>query len=544
MKAKRILSAILSICMIASLMIVPTFAEAQPNVSISPLPTRVGVGDTFTVTISNDLMKLAGFACYLEFDADLLECTAITGADGDEYMGLNKTTGKTTWVDATIADTVVETNADGIFSFCIISVDEVEYAAGIVATLTFTAKATGFVSVTLGESSSGSGAFSGTAQEEEVEVHTCVYGENVLANDANLVSAADCVNAYVYTKACECGALDPNGETFVYGTALGHDFATDYSHDADNHWFDCSRCDVDDAKAPHEDADADNICDVCARQLHVHVFDINDKDANGHWTECACGEATTVVPHAYTTKHDANNHWSECACGWTTGVAAHTASAWVYDIIPTMTKPGHKYNYCTVCGRILASETITADSDFVDATFVISATASEGGSITPAGKSYVAWGSDVTYNFQPALGYEVAYVAVNGSYIGKVDSYTFKNVDANQSIYVAFKEIAPAYDDGYVAPPELVVPEPSVPSEPEVTESKTYIAAVAKLAELKAVSTTGCTEASVAVFDAAVLALELAVEAHAEDDVLITLVANAYLAKANLVVFNSVTCDD
>ena len=157
MKAKRILSAILSICMIASLMIVPTFAVAQPNVSISPLPTRVGIGDTFTVTISNELMKLAGFSCYLEFDADLLECTAITGADGDEYMGLNKTTGKTTWVDATIADDVAATNADGIFSFGIISVDEVEYSAGIVATLTFTAKATGFVTVTLGESSSGSG---------------------------------------------------------------------------------------------------------------------------------------------------------------------------------------------------------------------------------------------------------------------------------------------------------------------------------------------------------------------------------------------------
>ena len=76
--------------------------------------------------------------------------------------------------------------------------------------------------------------------------------------------------------------------------------------------------------------------------------------------------------------------------------------------------------------------------------------------------------------------------------------------------------------------------------------TKTFEAAVAKLAELKAVSTEGYTAESVAAFNNAVAALEAGINEVAEDDALLELIANAYIAKAGLavVVENPITCDD
>ncbi len=710
MKLKRILSFILSICMIATLFVVPTFADGTSPFSFTVSATKVGVGDTVTVTISNTAMTTIGFAMYLDFDKDLLECTSVTGVDGDEYMGLYKTSGKFPFVEFFVCDSLNHPeegdtiNSDGRFSFGHVFDPATEILAGVTATLTFKAKANGTIEFKFYDANVDQ-----LIQSSPVEVHTCSFEAVVATDNSNLVSAADCENAAVYEKICTCGAT--NGDTFVSGEALGHsygepvqispadcenpewlkkvcgtcgdetapyegtaalghdhvaqlvspadcenaavykdvcacgdvdgdpysvgdplghdyqeqlvspadcvnpemsknvcsrcgdetaafetapalghnhvaqlvspadcenaavykdvcacgdeeapysvgdplghDFSDEYNTTGeDTHWFDCANgCGTKNSEAPHEDADDDKICDVCGKELHKHSYVIKNSDDSGHWNECECGEidpATGVIPHNFNIKKaDSDSHWTACACGATTPAVAHTASDWIYDSIPTMNTSGHRHKECTGCGYVLASEKVDADVNWKDVTYVISATASEGGNVSPAGKSYVSHGSDVTYYFQANLGYEVAYVIIDGSYAGRVDSYTFNNVQASHSIFVVFKEIAPAYDDGYVTPPEIVIPEPSAPSEPAETDSKTYIAAVAKLAELKAVSTAGCTEASAAAFNAAVLALEIAVESHASDDVLIECVANAYLAKANLsIVKNPVTCDD
>lgn len=89
-KIKQLLSVILCICMIASMFIMPaTASDPVPDILLSVDKTEAEVGDTVVVTISNNLMNLAGFGCLLYFDNDILECTEITGADGDEYLGLN-----------------------------------------------------------------------------------------------------------------------------------------------------------------------------------------------------------------------------------------------------------------------------------------------------------------------------------------------------------------------------------------------------------------------------------------------------------------------
>lgn len=192
-KIKQLLSVILCICMIASMFIMPaTASDPVPDILLSVDKTEAEVGDTVVVTISNNLMNLAGFGCLLYFDNDILECTEITGADGDEYLGLNKTSGKTTWVDCTYGDTVEDTNSDGIFSFGLVLANNTEFAAGIVATLTFTAKSTGSVDFKLEENSS---IVDGDGYIGEVDTQTIVItAKPVHATDIEFEESAITIN--------------------------------------------------------------------------------------------------------------------------------------------------------------------------------------------------------------------------------------------------------------------------------------------------------------------------------------------------------------
>ncbi|PKN37545.1 MAG: hypothetical protein CVU62_07370, partial [Deltaproteobacteria bacterium HGW-Deltaproteobacteria-2] len=73
-----------------------------------------------------------------------------------------------------------------------------------------------------------------------------------------------------------------------------------------------------------------------------------------------------------------------------------------------------------------------------DAYYIITATAGVNGSITPAGATNVAFGTDKTFNIIPANGYAVADVLVDGVSVGKVTSHTFNNVTANHTISASF----------------------------------------------------------------------------------------------------------
>ncbi|MBE6638824.1 MAG: hypothetical protein E7616_05140 [Ruminococcaceae bacterium] len=170
---KKYFAVLLCIGLLASMLAFTASAENIPNVALDIDKTEVAVGDTVTVTITNKEMTILGFGCYLEFDKDLLECTEITGTDGDEYLGLYKTSGKSPWVDATVGDTVEETNSDGIFSFGVLAgANDAQFAEGIVATLTFTAVAEGRLSMTLTERTSGTDSFDGMAAANGIIINT------------------------------------------------------------------------------------------------------------------------------------------------------------------------------------------------------------------------------------------------------------------------------------------------------------------------------------------------------------------------------------
>ena len=48
-----------------------------------------------------------------------------------------------------------------------------------------------------------------------------------------------------------------------------------------------------------------NLPSFKAPELHEHTFNSKDNDANGHWTECVCGEVTATQPHVYDNDQDA-----------------------------------------------------------------------------------------------------------------------------------------------------------------------------------------------------------------------------------------------
>ena len=83
---------------------------------------------------------------------------------------------------------------------------------------------------------------------------------------------------------------------------------------------------------------------------------------------------------------------------------------------------------------------------FTPITYTISASAGPNGNISPSGDIPVSYGDDQTFLMLPDPGYTVGAVVVNGvTQPGAPTSYTFYNVDGNQTISVTFVEGPPEY---------------------------------------------------------------------------------------------------
>ena len=86
---------------------------------------------------------------------------------------------------------------------------------------------------------------------------------------------------------------------------------------------------------------------------------------------------------------------------------------------------------------LTADHTIAAT--FAAAHFSITATAGNGGTITPAGVTNMAYNGNQTYTIAANNGYHVSDVFVDGASVGAVTTYTFSGVTANHTIYAAFE---------------------------------------------------------------------------------------------------------
>ena len=194
---KKIVSLLLSVCMLATMLTSVVTAVGGPNVSFSGVPSEVKVGDEIQVAISHSAANLAAAGLYLEFDSTKLECVSAKAANGSDDFVMNYNGSKEA------SATVAEINA-GIFSFGVLfGVNSVEVASQTVAVLTFKAIATGEAAFSLTEESSGTDKFSGVAQtatlnikEADKDAHASIAGAptTVTYGDAAFTLAASATN--------------------------------------------------------------------------------------------------------------------------------------------------------------------------------------------------------------------------------------------------------------------------------------------------------------------------------------------------------------
>jgi hypothetical protein len=105
--------------------------------------------------------------------------------------------------------------------------------------------------------------------------------------------------------------------------------------------------------------------------------------------------------------------------------------------------------------QVSADQTISAG--FAANTYIINASAGEGGTIEPAGNISINSGGSQTFTIHPQAGYEVQAVRLDGQSLGALSSYTFQAVNANHTIEAIFAPCnqAPVADAG----PEQMVEE-------------------------------------------------------------------------------------
>ncbi len=72
--------------------------------------------------------------------------------------------------------------------------------------------------------------------------------------------------------------------------------------------------------------------------------------------------------------------------------------------------------------------------------FTVTASAGEGGSISPSGNSSVVRGQNITYTVTPNDGYEIADILVDGISVGVMSSYTFSGISSAHTIKAEFKK--------------------------------------------------------------------------------------------------------
>ena len=91
-----------------------------------------------------------------------------------------------------------------------------------------------------------------------------------------------------------------------------------------------------------------------------------------------------------------------------------------------------------------AAKTVTAT--FTLKTYVITALAGSGGSISPSGSIPVNHGTNKTFAITPDAGYHITDVKVDGVSRGTLSTFTFTNITANHAIQAAFATDTPTQD--------------------------------------------------------------------------------------------------
>lgn len=129
------------------------------------------------------------------------------------------------------------------------------------------------------------------------------------------------------------------------------------------------------------------------------------------------------------------------------------------ESVTVLDKNGNYARYFTMKHRSTGGNSNSSTS------YTITATAGDGGSISPKGSVSASKGTDSTFTVTAKDGYKIADVLVDGKSVGAVDEYTFKDISASHTIKATFKATGgfalnkddhtayvTGYDDGTVRP--------------------------------------------------------------------------------------------
>ena len=296
---KRALALLL--CLVMVLSYVPTYiyaAEGEPNVTMTVDKTEVNVGDTVIVTIKTNAMEVTSFACALKFDANLLTVAELNAPtlryemwdeDEEDYIQVP--------LEPTAFSTVDEANASGTVGAAWANATERSYSKrNTLIKITFTAKNSGTVILTLSEDSAGTNG----CKNENVETKTvtikgasepeCQHPTTKLVSNNDGTHNVVCANAdcgEVITSNVPCAGNDDGNCTTAVSCECGYVItAAKPAHvDGDDKNHDCDYCDVKNIEGhteatrtePVTEADCENAatfrdityCTECDETLHT-----------------------------------------------------------------------------------------------------------------------------------------------------------------------------------------------------------------------------------------------------------------------------------
>jgi len=182
------------------------------------------------------------------------------------------------------------------------------------------------------------------------------------------------------------------------------------------------------------------------------------QDDEGTWSLPATETLTVSSGVTYTITASTGNGGQISPSGTT---QVNLGASQTYSITPNA---GYHISDVLVDGSSVGAVTsysftnVTADHT-IAATFAIdiysiTASAGNGGQISPSGTKQVDSGGSLTYSISPNAGYHISDVLVDGSSVGAVTSYTFTNVTADHTIAATFTESEPYHpadtDSDYV----------------------------------------------------------------------------------------------
>lgn len=368
---KKILALLL--CITAIFMLTSVIFASDGHVTGSLSASEVKVGDTFTMTVSINATKLSSMGVEVDVDDDFeivsgewLQDGLIASFKMDKQQGAFKPSG-TVEMSGDIFKLTLKAKTAGASTKNV----SITVIAKNSTTVVFEETATKSVKVSC--TTHTFGAYSKNNAEHSRTCTACGYAEKAVHqwNGGSVTTPATCTNEGVKTYTC----TTCNHTKTEAIKKLSHTYGKWTKVDDTNHSKSC--CCGNTITAKHswdggkvtasascsKEGTKTFACKDCGATKTEAIKKIEHTYTNTCDSSCnACGDIRDTS-HKYESKWatDEKNHWHKCSvCGDKADNATHTASDWIVDKEATDLMAGSKHQECTVCQKILKTESISA----------------------------------------------------------------------------------------------------------------------------------------------------------------------------------------